>query len=185
MPTRLDGDDDPPDDAGDSAASGRVTVGRVNSPWGLAGHVRVTPHTSNPERFAVGAELLVDGVPRRVEAMIAPRGYPVVRFSGIAGREGAETLRGAAIEIEADELPEPPEGAHYVHDVLGLAVVTTAGERVGELVDVLVTGANDVYVVRREGERDALIPATAEVVREVDLAGRRLVIEPLAGLLDG
>ena len=64
-------------------------------------------------------------------------------------------------------------------------MVTTAGERIGELVDVLATGANDVYVVRREGERDALIPATAEVVREVDLDGRRLVIEPLDGLLDG
>ncbi len=160
-------------------------VGQVNAPWGLAGHVKVTPHTSNPERFAVGAELLVGGVPRRVEAMITPRGYPVVRFSGVAGRERAETLRGAAIEIEAEELPTPPPGAHYIHDILGLAVVTTAGERIGELVDVLATGANDVYVVRREGERDALIPATAEVVREVDLDGRRLVIEPLDGLLDG
>lgn len=163
---------------------GRVTVGHVSSPWGLAGHVKVLPHTSNPERFAVGAELLVDGVPRRVEAMITPRGYPVVRFSGIPGREGAETLRGAAIEIEAEALPPPPEGSHYVHDILGLAVVTTAGERIGELVDVLATGANDVYVVQREGEPDVLIPATAEVVREVDLDGRRLVIEPLAGLLD-
>jgi 16S rRNA processing protein RimM len=168
----------------DAVAGERVTVGHVNSPWGLAGHVKVTPHTSNPERFAVGTELLVDGVLRRVEAMITPRGYPVVRFSGIPGRERAETLRGAAIEIETEELPAPPEGAHYVHDVLGLAVVTTAGESIGELVDVLATGANDVYVVRREGQRDALIPATAEVVREVDIEGRRLVIEPLAGLLD-
>lgn len=160
-------------------------MGRINAPWGLAGHVKVTPYTSNPERFAVGAELLVDGVPRRVDAMITPRGYPVVRFVGIAGREGAETLRGATIEIEAEELPAPPEGAHYIHDVLGLAVVTTAGESIGELVDVLATGANDVYVVRREGQRDALIPATADVVREVDLVGRRLVIEPLAGPLEG
>ncbi len=168
----------------DAESEDRVRVGVVNAPWGLGGHVKVTPHTSNPDRFAVGAELLVDGVRRRVEALTSPRGYPVVRFSGVVSREGAEALRGATLEIEAAELPPPPEGGHYVHDMLGLAVVTAAGEMVGELVEVLTTGANDVYLVRRPGARDALIPATAEVIREVDVAGRRLVIEPLPGLLD-
>lgn len=160
-------------------------MGHVNSPWGLAGHVNITPHSSNPTRFAVGAELLVAGVRRRVEALTTPRGHPVVRFSGVVGRESAEALRGATIEIEGDELPPPPEGTHYVHDMLGLAVVTVTGDHVGELIDVLGTGANDVYLVRREGARDALIPATPEVIREVDLDGRRLVIHLLPGLLDG
>ncbi len=163
----------------------RVTVGRVGAPWGLAGHVNIITLSSNPERFRVGAELLVAGVTRRMEALITRRGHPVVRFSGVDGREGAEALRGAAIEIEGDELPPPPEGRHYVHDMIGLSVMTVAGVHVGELVDVLGTGANDVYVVRDEEGREALIPATAEIVRDVDLAGRRLLIEPLPGLLDG
>ena len=159
-------------------------MGHVNSPWGLAGHVKITPQTSNPKRFIVGAEMSVDGVSRRVEAIITPRGYPVIRFSGITGREQAETLRGAAIEIEVEALPLLPEGSHYIHDVLGLTVATTIGEHIGEIVDILTTGANDVYVVRREGQQDALIPATAEVVIEIDLNNRRLVINPLTGLLD-
>ena len=162
----------------------RVTVGRVGAPWGLAGHVNITPHSSNPARFRVGAELLVAGVRRRVEALSTRRGHPVLRFAGIGNREGAEALRGAPIEIEGDELPPPPEGWHYVHDLLGLSVVTVGGAEVGELVDVLRTGANDVYVVRAGDGREVLVPATAHVVREVDLAGRRLTIDPLPGLLD-
>lgn len=162
----------------------RVTVGRVGAPRGLAGDVDITPLSSNPARFRVGAEILVAGVRRRVEAVGTRRGHPVLRFSGVRDRDGAEALRGASLEIEADELPVPPAGWHYVHDLIGLSVETVAGSPVGELVDVLRTGANDVYVVRDDGGREVLVPATAEVIREVDLAGRRARIDPLPGLLD-
>ena len=162
----------------------RVTVGRVGAPWGLAGHVNVTALSSNPARFRVGAELLIAGVSRRVEERRERRGHPVVRFAGVRDRDGAEALRGAPIEIEGEELPPPPAGWHYVHDMLGLAVTTVGGSEIGELVEVLATGANDVYVVRDGAGREVLVPATAEVVREVDLARRRLLIDPLPGLLD-
>jgi len=166
------------------ARDGRITVGRVGAPWGLAGHVNVTTLSSNPERFRVGAELLVAGVNRRVEALSERRGHPVVRFSDVRDRDGAEALRGAPIEIEGEELPPPPEGWHYVHDMIGLTVTTVGGVDVGELVEVLGTGANDVYVVRDGAGREVLVPATAEVIREVDLARSRLLIDPLPGLLD-
>ena len=71
-----------------------------------------------------------------------------------------------------------------MHDLVGLEVVTTAGERLGELVEVLHTGANDVYIVRRPGLRDVLVPAISDVVVEVDLAARRMRIDPLPGLIE-
>lgn len=162
----------------------KVAVGRINGPWGIRGHVKVTPLTSNPERFVPGATLLVQGIPRKVLDVQSPRGYPCVRFRGFENRTAAESLAGTLIEIPESELPELPEGEYYVHDLVGLDVRTTTGETLGRLAEVLRTGANDVYVVRREGARDVLLPAIEDVVRAVDLDERVMTVELLEGLLD-
>ena len=165
-------------------AEHRIAVGRINGVWGLRGHVKVTPLTSNPERLQPGATLLVRGEPRRVIEVVSPSGYPCIRFEGYADRTAAEQLRGALIEIDEADLPDLDEGAYYVHDLVGLEVVTTGGEALGALVEVLHTGANDVYIVRREGRRDVLVPAIPDVVVEVDLRAGRMRIDPLPGLID-
>ena len=164
---------------------GRVAVGRINSTWGLRGHVKVTPLTENPARIQPGAVLLVRGEPRTVLDVRYPKGYPCVVFEGYEDANAAGALRGTLIEIEEAELPDLPDGEHYVHDLIGLEVVDTDGGRVGALAEVLRTGANDVYIVRRRGERDLLLPAIADVIVEVDPDAGRMVVELLPGLLDG
>ncbi len=168
----------------DEGTPGRVAVGRINAPWGLRGHVKVTPLTSNPERLVPGATVLLLGAPVRILDVRHPRGYPIVLFEGYEGRNAAEDLRDALIEIDESDLPELPDGEYYVHDLIGLAVVTTAGEAIGTVDDVIETGANDVYLVRRPGARDVLVPAIASVVIEVDVARGRVVVEPVPGLLE-
>ena len=162
----------------------RVAVGRINSPWGVRGHVKVTPMTDNPERLVTGASVYVDGVLRAIRDIRYPRGYPVILFEGIPTPEAAEGLRGALIEIDEEALPELPEGEYYVHDLIGLAVSTSDGRDLGRLEDVLRTGSNDVYVVRRPGEREVLIPALEGVVLDVDLPAGTMTIEAVPGLLD-
>lgn len=146
--------------------------------------MKVTPFSSNPDRFAVGAVLYVRGEPRRVTDLNTSQGYPIVRFEGYPDATAAEVLRGTLIEIDEADLPPLTEGEYYLHDLRGLTVITTGGEQIGTLVDVLTTGANDVYVIRREGRPDALLPAIREVVISVDLAARTMTIEPMQGLLD-
>lgn len=162
----------------------RVAVGRINAPWGLRGHVKVTAYSSNPERYRKGATLIVKGEPRRLLDVNTSQGYPIVQFQGYTNANAAETLRGELIEIDEADLPPLPEGEYYLHDLLGIAVVTTAGEPLGTLVEVLTTGANDVYLVRREDKPDVLIPAIPDVIQRVDLQARTMTIEPLPGLLD-
>ncbi len=164
--------------------SDRVAVGRINTTWGLKGHVKVTPFTGNPGRFRVGAVLLVRGEPRKILEVNTSQGYPIVRFDGYTDETTSKVLRGTMIEITAEELPPLPPGEYYVHDLEGLDVVTREGERIGTLAQVLTTGANDVYLVRRAGKPDALIPAIADVVLDVDIAARRMRIEAMPGLLD-
>ena len=164
--------------------SGRVAVGRINTIWGLRGHVKVTPLTSNPERIREGAVLLVRGEPRTVLDVRHPKGYPCVLFEGYEHPDAAAVLRGSVIEIEDADLPELGAGEYYVHDLVGIEVVTTAGDTLGALAEVLRTGANDVYIVRKSGQRDLLLPAIGDVIAEVDLEGRRMVVELLPGLLE-
>jgi 16S rRNA processing protein RimM len=163
---------------------GRVAVGVINAPWGLKGHVKVTPLTSNPDRLRAGAELIVRGERRRVLEAIEPYGYPMLVFEGYTSRDAAESLRGETIEIDESELPPLPPGEYYIDDLIGMTVVTADGDPVGTLAEVLRTGANDVYVVERPGAKDALIPAIPDVVREVDVAAKRMTIEAIPGLLD-
>ena len=163
---------------------GRIAVGRINAAWGLKGQVKVTPYTSNPRRLEIGATVLLHGRPVVITDHVEPYGYPILRFDGYQDRTGAEQLRGEIIEIDEADLPPPPEGEHYIHDLVGLEVITIEGERLGRLSAVLQTGANDVYIVERQGQRDVLLPAIGDVIREIDLEGGRLIVDPLPGLIN-
>lgn len=162
-----------------------MAVGRINAPWGLRGHVKVTPLTSNPERLVVDATVILKDHRARILDIETPLGFPCILFEGHEGRDAAERLRGVVIEIAEAELPLLPEGEYYTHDLVGMSVVTTGGVGVGRLEQVLVTGANDVYLVRTPEKKEILIPALAQIVIEVDVPGKRMVIEPVRGLLHG
>ena len=159
-------------------------MGRINGLWGMKGHVKVTSLSTNPERLRAGSTVLVLGRPTKILEVVEPQGYPIVKFQGFPDRTAAERLRDTYIEIEESELPSLPEGEYYVDDLVGMEVVTSEGEPVGRLTDVLGTGANDVYVVGRPGKKDALIPAINDVVLDVDVTAKRITIQVVPGLLD-
>ena len=175
---------DAPTDASTPQSPGRIAVGRINSVWGMKGHVRVTPLSSNPERLKAGAVVFVLGRPTMILEVVTPQGYPIVKFQGYTDRTAAEHLRESIIEIDEADLPALPEDEYYVDDLVGLEVVTRDGDVIGRLTDVLGTGANDVYLVARPGLKDALIPAINDVIVSVDLVEKRMVIDPIPGLLD-
>ena len=168
----------------ETSAPNRVAVGRINSLWGLNGHVKVTPLTSNPARLQPGEVVLVRGRPTRIIDVVTPQGYPIILFEGYQDRTSAERLRETLIEIDEADLAPLDEDEYYVDDLVGLDVVTAAGDLVGKLAEVLGTGANDVYLITREGKKDALIPVIDGVVLSVDLQGHKVVIDPVPGLLD-
>jgi 16S rRNA processing protein RimM len=145
--------------------------------------VRVIPFTDIPDRYATLTEVLVKTAQgaqlRRVLAAKAiAQGLWLLRLEGVGDRTAAEALRGAALMVREADLPALPEDVYYIHQIIGLRVLTTGGRDLGPVTDVIETGANDVYVTAQ-----ALIPAIAEVVKTVDLAAGTIVIEPMPGLL--
>lgn len=154
-------------------------------PWGTRGEIKARldadpAYARRVTRVYLGAarhpfDLL--GVPRHGR-------FYTLKLGGVNDMTAAEPLRGAEVFIPRAEAPPLPEGHFFVQDVLGLRVVTTAGRDLGTVVDVLVTGANDVYVVRGEAG-EVLIPAIRDVVLSIDPAAGLIRIEPIPGLLTG
>ena len=164
----------------------RLIIGEIVAAHGLAGDVRVQPLTDFPERFHELGEVWVapkSGEPTRRRITRTKRhetkGLLILQFAGAGTREHADKLVGAFIEIEADKAKDLPEGTYFEHDIVGLRVITPDGQDLGRITEILHTGANDVYVTRR-----CLIPAIEDVVKEVDLAAGKMVIEAIPGLLE-
>ncbi len=160
----------------------RLIVGRVIRSWGLHGQVKVASDTDFPERFRAGARFLAGNDEYLCEDVTRPSGALVLKLQGVDDPEAAELLRGALLEVPTSQAEPLPEGTYYYHQVLSLDVYTQSGECLGRVVEILPTGSNDVYVVR--GPRgEVLIPATSEVVTDLDLDAGRITIEPMPGLL--
>ncbi|MHB1613154.1 MAG: ribosome maturation factor RimM [Actinomycetes bacterium] len=167
----------------------RVEVGRVGRPHGIHGEVSVTVSTDEPaRRFADGTALatnppLPGGL--TVQSTRWHSGRLLVQFAGVTDRGGAERLRGTTLVVEADlgESPEDPE-EYYDHQLVGLAVRTTGGQRIGHVAEVLHLPGQDVLAVRREDGREVLVPFVTDLVPEVDTLGGELVVDPRPGLLD-
>jgi len=159
-----------------------VQVGRVLRPWGLQGMVRIEQQSDNPERFKPGSRLYVGGESYEIERNRFRFEKRLIKLKGIDSPEAARTLAGATIEVPIDEVPEPPKGRYYHYDLLGMKVVTTQGEDLGEIAEIMPTPANAVFIVK--GPRgEVLIPSIADVVKQVDTEHSVMTIEVLPGLL--
>ncbi len=164
-----------------------IVIGHVARPHGVRGELLVTPDTDFPERVPQLREaLLVKAgtiTPIIVEAARPHRDRFLLKLRGIDSLDAADLWRGASLAVLPTQAAPLPRGQHYVFEVLGLRVETEAGEVVGTVIEVLRTGSNDVYLVR--GARgEVLVPAIASVVTAIDIPGGRLVIRPLAGMLE-
>jgi 16S rRNA processing protein RimM len=145
-----------------------VVVGKVGRPHGVDGAFVVEQASEDPDRFAVGQDLLVGGVPARI-----------VESRQVGGRRRAIKLdravaRGTELAVPRDTLPALPEDSYYVVDLVGMAVVDEHGSSVGTVHDVLPGPANDVL----ELDDGRLLPLVEDCVREVDMKGRRILLNP-------
>ncbi len=158
-----------------------VEVGRVLRPFGKFGELRVEELTDLPERFGPGRNLYLNREPVKIKRSRRLRDALLVEVEGIDTPEAAKGFQGAVFEVPVSELPELPEGTFYHYDLIGLRVTSTEGEELGELVEIIATGANDVYVVRGT-DGDLLLPAIPDVIKKVDVVGREMTVEMVAGL---
>jgi 16S rRNA processing protein RimM len=181
---------------GDTATT-EVVVGRIGRAHGVRGEVAVELRTDEPDRrFALGASLRTrtpqgdppPGPDRPGTLTVASTRWHqsrlLVGFAELADRTAAEQVRGLVLVTDVDtaEAPEDPE-EFYDHQLVGLAVVTTDGDPVGEVAEVLHSSAQDLLVIRTPDGRDQLVPFVTALVPVVDVAAGRLEVADRPGLL--
>lgn len=160
-----------------------VTIGRVLGAWALKGKLRVTPMTDFPERFDAGETIYIDGTPYVIESTKWHKGNALVKLDRVDTIEDAEEFSGKWVEIRAAEVKTLPAGQYYHYQIVGLNVVTTTGQEIGTVADVLTASSNDIYIVKgTDGE--VLIPATEDIIKSIDLEKKLMIIEAVQGLLD-
>jgi 16S rRNA processing protein RimM len=156
-----------------------LAVGRIARAHGIRGEVSVEPLTEIPSRFEPGSVLrLEDGRTLTVEAARPHQQWLLVRFHEVPDRTAAEALRGGVLLIAMDQVPPAPEGSFWIHEVVGLEVITEDGRSLGRIREVQPNPANDLWVT----EDGAAIPANRELVTEVDVEAGRVRIRDLPDL---
>ena len=170
----------------DTSAEPRfLLIGEVMKPHGVRGEVRVKPHTDAPERFTWLETVYLgehDPQPVAVEAARLHQGLVLLKLVGCDDRDAADSLRGQWLQVPLEEAIPLEEGEYYLFQLIGLEVYSDEGEYLGELTQVLETGANHVFIVS-DGKREILLPDTDEVVVAIDFENGRLTAHLLPGLL--
>lgn len=164
-------------------------IGKIVNTHGIRGEIKVVRISDFDERFEKGNTVYVvkenkEPLPLVIKAHRIHKGFDLLLFEGYDSINEVEAFKGASLEITEDQLTELEENEFYYHEIIGCTVFSTGNEEIGRIKEILSPGANDVWVVQRAGKKDLLIPYIKEVVMEVDTQEKKIVIEPMEGLLD-
>ncbi len=169
---------------------GYFEVGKIVNTQGVRGDVRVVPMTDNIERFELLDSILVETAKGLksfdIERVWYHKQFVILKFKGIDDMTAAETLKTSVLKIDEKDAIPLSEGEYFLRDLYGMKVFSDQGEEVGEIIEVILSKANDVYVVEDEKSKSGrlLIPATKEFVLSVDVAENKMTVHIMEGLRD-
>ena len=176
-----------------------LQVGVIANTHGLRGEVKVFPTTDDPKRFKKLKEVWLD-TGNGMEALEVSqskffKNLVILKFKGYDNINDVERHKGKGLFVTREHAVECEEGEYFIADLVGMEVWTQEGERLGEVADVMQTGANDVYVVQVAADspyfprvpgkkKELLLPAIQECILDIDMEAGRMEVRIMAGLLE-
>lgn len=168
-----------------------LKVGKIVNTHGIRGEVRIIPITDFvEERFQKGQSLLIK-MPSGEEKTVTIKShrkhkqFELVTFDHYETINDVESFKGLTLYIAKDQLHSLPDGEFYYYEIIGCSVVTDDGQEIGEVKEILSPGANDVWVVSdKNSKKEYYIPYIDDVVLQVDIKNKKVIIHPMEGLLD-
>ena len=165
-----------------------LRVGVITTTHGVRGEVKVYPTTDDAERFLELEEIWLDTgkerLPLKIQNVKFFKNMVILKFEGYDDINAVQAWRQKDLLVTREQAVELQEDEYFIGDLIGLHVEDEEGNALGVLRDVLETGANDVYLVSRTGEKDLMLPAIKDCIREVDLESGIMRVRVLPGLLD-
>lgn len=165
-------------------------IGKIVNTHGIKGEVRVQATTDFPEkRFAIGEKVYVFKNQKLVKELTIKshrkhKQFDLLSFEGLEDINLVEDLKQADLKISADQQDELTEGQYYYHEIIGLDVFDLEGNELGQISEIMQSGANDVWIIKRKQKADLLIPAIKDVVKEIQIEDHKVIIDLLDGLDD-
>jgi 16S rRNA processing protein RimM len=165
------------------------TVGKIINTHGIRGDLKILRVSDFEDRFEVGKVLYLvtdNQVVRdlEIDGHRIHKGFDLLHFKGLNKINEVEHFKGSTLKITESQLSELEENEYYYHEIIGCEVFTNEGNSIGQVKEILAPGANDVWVIKQPKGKDILIPYIKEVVKDIDIAEKKIVIEPMEGLLD-
>ena len=161
-----------------------LVIGYLRRSHGVRGEIIMDLHTDFPERIKSGRKVLIGEKhePLTLDTVRPHKDGLLVSIRGVDTPEDVGRYRNQWVYVKATEVPPLPEGRHYQYEMIDLDVVDENGNPLGKLVEILETGANDVYVVRDDDGKEILLPAIPSVILNLDMDSRILKVHLLEGL---
>ena len=164
-----------------------LEIGQIVNTFGIKGMVKVMPFTDDIRRFDKLDKVYIEKNKSKKEYKIEEVKYHknmvLIKFEGIDKIEQAEELRNSYLTVSRDSVEELEEGRYYIVDLLGLDVYTDEQVLLGTLDDIFNTGSNDIYVVKNKEGKQILLPAIEDVIKQVDLENKKIIVHLLPGLV--
>ena len=164
-----------------------LEIGQIVNTFGIKGMVKVKPFTDDIKRFDYLEKIYIEKNNTQKEYEIEEVKYHkdmvLIKFKGVDTVEQAELLRNAYLTISRDSAEKLEEGRYYIVDMLGLEVYTDEQVLLGTLDDIFNTGSNDIYVVKDKQGKQILLPAIQDVIKQIDMENRKMIVHLLPGLV--
>ncbi|KKI92582.1 16S rRNA processing protein RimM [Bacillus sp. SA1-12] len=166
-------------------------VGKIVNTHGIRGEVRVISKTDfAEERYEPGNKLYIfkegsnDSIEVVIESHRVHKNFDLLTFEGMHSIQDVEHFKGSLLKVNEEQLTELDEGEFYFHEIIGCKVYSDEEEEIGTIREILATGANDVWVIKRKTGKDLLIPYIEEIVKDIDVENKKVIITPMEGLID-
>lgn len=165
-----------------------IEIGQIVNTFGIKGQVKVMPFTDDITRFDYLKKIYIVNKKLRKEVEIEEVKYHkdmvLIKFKGLDKIEDVEIYKNCYLEIDRKDAKPLEEGEYYIVDLIGLDVITDEGQNLGKIDDIYNTGSNDIYVVKDDLGKQVLLPAIKEVIKEVDLDNKKIIVHIIEGLID-
>ncbi len=165
-----------------------LQIGVISNTHGVRGEVKVFPTTDDPKRFKKLKQVIMDTGKEQLKLEITEvkflKNLVILKFKGIDNINDVEKYKGNGLFVTRENAVKCEKDEYFIADLIGVKAVTKDGEEIGEIIDVLQTGANDVYIVERPGRKDLLLPAIKECILNVDMKERIMQVFIMPGLDD-
>lgn len=165
-----------------------LQVGIITTTHGVNGEVKVFPTTDDPARFKKLKQVILDTGREKISLTVTQvrffKNLVILKFKDYDNINDVEKWKSKGLYVTRENAVKCEEGEYFIADLVGMSVVSDEGEALGELSEVLSTGANDVYVVTKTGEKDLLLPAIRECILSINLEERVMKVHVMDGLRD-